>query len=85
MDTALWYHRTYHDAGATLAGVEHLEDVPAEALERLKGGEVFTLLDGTGKPHRRLLLDQCGKFRTSAIDCHGEQEFFSIPPSPYAC
>lgn len=75
--------KNYFDAGATVAP---RSDLGAERMERLRGGEVFTVLNDDGTPDRRILMDSFNTIRCSAIDNRSEhmaRSFFAVPASPY--
>jgi hypothetical protein len=75
--------KTYFDAGRT---VEWGKDLSQEVVAAMDAGEIFTLLDASGRPHARLLKDSYGTLRQGAIvDETGlAGRLLGLPPSPFA-
>lgn len=70
------------DNGRTL---EWGKNISPENMTLLRQGEVFTLLDADGQPHKRILMDSYGTIREGPIQPHPDQAqlaaiFFGVPP-----
>lgn len=60
-----WKLKDYRNRGRTL---DWGCDIPAEKMVAMRNGEVFVLLDATGRPYSKVLMDSYDTIREQRVD-----------------